>query len=67
MNDNSEIEKLAKELYDEYKSSFDLVYKYISPSTVSGRLIGRVPNNIGKHPFNPIFSHGKKASTFVKN
>lgn len=54
MNDNSEIEKLAKELYDEYKPSFDLVYKYISPSTVSGRLIGRVPNNIEQYIKNDV-------------
>jgi len=36
MNDNTEIEKIAQDLYKEYKSSFDLVWKYINPSTTSG-------------------------------
>jgi len=48
MNENEEIEKLAKELYEEYKSSFDLVYKYIRPSSVSGGAT-LVPNQIQKY------------------
>lgn len=32
MNENEEIERLAKELYKKYKPAFDLVFKYASPS-----------------------------------
>lgn len=32
MNENEKIEKTAKELYKRYKSAFDLVFKYASPS-----------------------------------
>lgn len=48
MNENHEIEKLAKELYEEYKSSFDLVLKYAGSSTSNPNrnIKQRVPNNI---------------------
>lgn len=32
MNENEKIEKTAKDLYKRYKSAFDLVFKYASPS-----------------------------------
>jgi hypothetical protein len=46
MKENEQIEELVKQLYEEYKSSFDLVYKYIKPTKVNGKYLGRVPNNL---------------------
>lgn len=41
MNENEEIEKTARELYKRYKSAFDLVFKYASPSNAN-----LVPHNL---------------------
>ncbi len=41
MNENEEIEKIAKDLYRKYKSAFDLVFKYVSPTST-----GLVPHNL---------------------
>jgi len=41
MNENQEIEKIAKKLYKKYKSAFDLVYKYAKPN-----LNAPVPNSL---------------------
>ena len=43
MNENDEIEKIAKNLYGKYKSAFDLVFKYASPS-----MSGYVPHNLNE-------------------
>ncbi|MGL1933135.1 MAG: PD-(D/E)XK nuclease family protein [Desulfotalea sp.] len=41
MNENEEIEKIAQDLYSKYKSSFDLVFKYAHPSSIT-----HPPNNL---------------------
>lgn len=41
MNENEQIEKLAKSLYSKYRSAFDLVFKYAKPNNSS-----LVPNNL---------------------
>jgi hypothetical protein len=41
MNENKEIEEIAKKLYGKYKPAFDLVFKYVSPSQSP-----MVPNNL---------------------
>jgi len=48
MNDNSEIERIAQDLYKDYKSSFDLVFKYVTPSSTRGGK-DRVPNNLRQY------------------
>ncbi len=35
MNENEEIEKIAQDLYKKYKPSFDLVFKYAHPSSMT--------------------------------
>lgn len=46
MNDNSEIELIAKELYQDYKTSFDLVWKYINPSSLAKSKLQKIPNEL---------------------
>lgn len=47
MNENPEIEQIAKDLYKEYKSSFDLVWKYITPSSTNLYSRGfKIPNSL---------------------
>jgi len=41
MNDNQEIDKIAKELYRRYKPAFDLVFRHVSPDQSS-----LVPNSL---------------------
>lgn len=66
MNENQQIEKLAKELYKRYKSAIDLVYKYASPSSP-----GLVPHNLNdlilaEEHIRP-FSSSKTYVRFVPN
>ena len=60
MNENEEIEKLAKELYGQYKSAFDLVYKYAIPYNslkVPNNLLELVKNETSLIPFTSTKSY----------
>lgn len=43
MNENEQIEKIAKSLYSKYRSAFDLVFKYAKPNDAT-----IVPNNLNE-------------------
>ncbi len=49
MNENQHIEKIAKEIYKKYKSAFDLVFKYTSP-TQSNRIEHNLQELISEEP-----------------
>ena len=83
MNENQEIEKIARELYKKYKSSFDLVFKYAHPSSITSpphNLMELVSATKGIRPFKSSKSYIRfqpdflyenieylKANKFIKN
>ena len=71
MNENEEIEKLAKDLYGQYKSAFDLVFKYAVPYNslkVPNNLLELVKNENSLVPFHSSKSYVRfQPSFFYEN
>lgn len=71
MNENEEIEKLAKDLYGQYKSAFDLVFKYAIPYNslkVPNNLLELVKNENSLEPFHSSKSYVRfQPKLFLEN